>query len=51
MSLAYVIVQRLLTDAEHKCEAEFKSLWVQEVAFAADDETTSADKHTRRWSL
>ena len=51
VSLTNMVSQRFFADAEHESEAKFESLWVQEVAFATDDETTSADKHTRRWSL
>ena len=49
--LADMVSEGLLADAEHESEAKFESLWVQEIAFATDDEATSADKHTCRWSL
>lgn len=51
MSLAYVIVQRLLTDAEHECEAKLKFLRLQEVALAADDKRTCGYEHACWWCL
>ena len=51
MSLAHVIVQRLLTDAEHECETKLKFLWLQEVALAANDKRTCGYEHACRWCL
>lgn len=51
MSLSDMVRKRLLADVEHQCETEFKPVRVQEIALAADDETTCRNKHTSGWRL